>query len=229
MKAFLSYPLIGLFLLIVFFSGNYESFATHISEPILTIQNTEFFLGQDVTISGWVKYDEQATSDVLLNVKVIDPKNNLVIDQFVTSDSTGSFELSFGLPQDGFVGNYTLDITSMCREEHRNICTHKSTQAVLSVFGKTNVEIIIPQWIKNNADWWSQGLIGDDDFILALEYLIQEKIMVVPPSEPSSESQLPFVPNWIKDTAGWWAQGKVSDSDFVNGIQYMISNGYIKV
>lgn len=229
MKTFLSYSLIGLSLLIVFFSGIYESFATHISEPILTIEDTEFFLGEDVTITGWVKYDGQATSDVLLNVKLTDPKNNLVLEHFVTSDSAGSFELSFVLPPDGFLGNYILDITSMCREEHRNICTHKSSQATLSVLGESDKKIIIPHWIKNNSLWWSQGLIGDDDFILGLEYLIEEKIMIVPPSEPSSEPKLPFVPNWIKDTAGWWAQGKVTDGDFVNGIQYMISNGYMRV
>jgi len=87
----------------------------------------------------------------------------------------------------------------------------------------------IPTWVKKNAGWWSQGLIGEDDFISGLKYLIDQEIIEVPPTEISSEPQLPFLPNWIKDTAGWWADGKVSDNDFVNGIQYMISNGYMRI
>ena len=37
----------------------------------------------------------------------------------------------------------------------------------------------IPSWIKNNADWWAQGLITDDDFVKGIQYLIEEGIMSV--------------------------------------------------
>ena len=35
----------------------------------------------------------------------------------------------------------------------------------------------IPSWIKNNADWWAQGLISDDDFVKGIQYLIENGIM----------------------------------------------------
>ena len=37
----------------------------------------------------------------------------------------------------------------------------------------------IPSWIKNNADWWSQGMISDDDFLKGIEFLVSNGIIVV--------------------------------------------------
>jgi len=37
----------------------------------------------------------------------------------------------------------------------------------------------IPSWIKNNADWWSQGLISDDDFVKGIQYLVEQGIIKV--------------------------------------------------
>ena len=37
----------------------------------------------------------------------------------------------------------------------------------------------IPAWIKNNADWWSQGLISDDDFIKGIQFMVENGIITV--------------------------------------------------
>ncbi|MEK0367876.1 MAG: peptidase, partial [Nitrosopumilus sp.] len=37
----------------------------------------------------------------------------------------------------------------------------------------------IPDWIKNNACWWSQGIITDGDFVNAIQYLISKGIVSV--------------------------------------------------
>ena len=37
----------------------------------------------------------------------------------------------------------------------------------------------IPQWIRDNAKWWSEGLITDDDYIGGLQYLISQGILKV--------------------------------------------------
>ena len=48
---------------------------------------------------------------------------------------------------------------------------------------KVNMETssaeMIPDWIKNNANWWSENLIGDTDFINGLQYLIEYKIIKI--------------------------------------------------
>jgi len=37
----------------------------------------------------------------------------------------------------------------------------------------------VPDWIKNNANWWSENLIDDIDFINGLQYLIEYKIIKI--------------------------------------------------
>ena len=37
----------------------------------------------------------------------------------------------------------------------------------------------VPDWIKNNASWWSENLIDDIDFINGLQYLIEYKIIKI--------------------------------------------------
>ena len=38
----------------------------------------------------------------------------------------------------------------------------------------------IPEWIKNNAKWWSEGSITETDYIKSLEYLITQGIIQIP-------------------------------------------------
>lgn len=42
-----------------------------------------------------------------------------------------------------------------------------------------DTEIKIPNWIKNNAGWWANGLIKDDEFVSGLQYLITHGIIHV--------------------------------------------------
>ena len=37
----------------------------------------------------------------------------------------------------------------------------------------------IPQWIRDNAKWWSEGLITDEDYISGLQYLIKQGILKI--------------------------------------------------
>jgi len=41
----------------------------------------------------------------------------------------------------------------------------------------------VPDWIKNNAKWWSEGSISETDYIKSLEYLIINGIIQIPISE----------------------------------------------
>jgi len=97
----------------------------------------------------------------------------------------------------------------------------------------------IPDWIRNNAKWWSEGSIGDSDFISGIQFLIQNKAFGVEnvenplPAEggedPEYAESTREIPRWIKHNAGWWSQGLISDEDFLSGIQYLVENGIISV
>ena len=91
-------------------------------------------------------------------------------------------------------------------------------------------ELSIPVWIKNNAGWWAADQIGDTDFVSGIQYLINQKIMMIPLADQSSESEAAAeIPDWIKNNAGWWADGLITDTDFVSGIQWLITNGIMKI
>lgn len=42
-----------------------------------------------------------------------------------------------------------------------------------------STDLGIPQWIRDNAKWWSEGLISDQDYVHGLQYLIQQGILKV--------------------------------------------------
>ena len=84
----------------------------------------------------------------------------------------------------------------------------------------------IPSWVKNNAGWWSEGLLNDSDFVEGIKYLINDGVIVIPFTE-SGENPGDGIPSWVKNNAGWWSEGLLNDSDFIAGIQYMISNGIL--
>lgn len=43
----------------------------------------------------------------------------------------------------------------------------------------TAPKFTIPQWIKTNAGWWSEGRISDAEYVQAIEYLINQKIIKI--------------------------------------------------
>jgi hypothetical protein len=94
------------------------------------------------------------------------------------------------------------------------------------IISETPIEI--PIWVKNNAGWWADDLIGDSDFVSGIQYLITEEIMTIPTTQ-SGTSTSQEIPAWIKNNAGWWADDLIGDSDFVSGIQYLISEGIMNV
>jgi len=99
----------------------------------------------------------------------------------------------------------------------------------------------IPDWIRNNAKWWSEETISDNDFTSGIQFLIKENIMVIPDLPEDTQMELKdekramglereqYVPDWVRNNAGWWADGLISDDDFVSGIKYLVEQGIIRV
>jgi TusA-related sulfurtransferase len=110
---------------------------------------------------------------------------------------------------------------------------NKNTKKMEFVLVPTNsvqkiAEYSIPQWIKNNAKWWSEDQIDDKTFASGIEFLIKEGIILVPETKPEGSTGKD-IPSWIKNNAKWWADGLISDEDFVKGIQYLVEQEIIKV
>lgn len=50
----------------------------------------------------------------------------------------------------------------------------------------TYAESIIPEWIKNTALWYGQGIVSDQEYIESIKYLINNKILFLDEKEKNS-------------------------------------------
>ena len=89
--------------------------------------------------------------------------------------------------------------------------------------------ITIPDWVKNNAEWWSEGEIDDKTFANGIEFMIKDGIIVVPATSSGVAKDDVTIPDWVRNNAAWWAAGEIDDKTFANGLQFLIKEGIISV
>ena len=99
--------------------------------------------------------------------------------------------------------------------------------------GKTIYSILgfstyIPDWIKDYARNWATGEISDSEFMLGLDFMIQNKIIVISGINYNSFST-EDVPSWFRNTSHWWATGVISQQEFINSVKYLIQEDIILV
>ena len=139
-----------------------------------------------------------------------------------TSSKSGHSMIEFDIPD---------DVTGIITLQFENLNGSDPADAFIPVIvDRVGVEqTSIPAWIKNNAGWWATDQIDDSAFLQGIQYLIQEGIMIIPPTETSEQMSSQEVPAWIKNNAGWWATDQIDDSAFLQGIQYLVQKGIIVV
>ena len=142
------------------------------------------------------------------------------------SEAERYFKKSLKIKTDNNVAqNYLISLEKLEKKYSLNIFENPTKKPD---FLQKLEEKTIPYWIKNNAGWWSDNKIGDNDFISGIEYLINNKIIKIS-SQNINENSSDAIPSWIKNNAGWWSAGKITDEDFLSGIKYLIENSIIKV
>jgi hypothetical protein len=128
-------------------------------------------------------------------------------------------------------------------EEFSNFSIMTGGQTILSEFTsenslKINLALnknpspdpkIVPEWVKNNAKWWSDGQIDDVAFTQAIQYLIAQDIVEIPDLPYPASWQDKDVPSWVKNNAKWWADNLIEEDDFIKGIKYLVEKGVIQI
>ncbi len=56
-------------------------------------------------------------------------------------------------------------------------------------------EQLVPEWIKNTAKWYGEGLTTEADFLNAIKFLIENDILVINGEEQVSGVQKVIIPN----------------------------------
>ena len=78
------------------------------------------------------------------------------------------------------------------------------------------------------AWFWHSGYVDDDSFLEAIQYLIQNEIIIVSFTEAETGTE-GTIPDWVKNTAGWWASDQIDDETFANALTYLIKIGLIQI
>jgi len=132
------------------------------------------------------------------------------------------------------VGDYEIQIftefgTATAKTKFSVVESAKVEVQKLTEEQPTEPEPKIPNWIRNNAKWWSDGQIDDSDFTSGIQFMIKENIILIPDLPEQTTETAEGVPDWVRNNAGWWADGMISDDDFVSGIKYLVEQGIIKI
>jgi len=165
-----------------------------------------------------ITYERFSTPEL----SVIDPNGLLSVadvsfEQVNTTNFIVEFLVTFEKPMD------TSHIYLQTWDLDKNP-DYKEIQNIITIVDPTESL----DWVKNIADWWSQGLLSDSEFIEAIQFLINNGVISVSATTPEGDS-LEEIPEWVKQTAGWWAEGIISDEEFLSAIGFLVNNGIIQV
>lgn len=106
--------------------------ATHISKPIPYLDKTEYLPSEIINLNGWIEYNGEPASDVLVQVWLEKERDKLISDN-ATSDVNGNFSATLSIPGNIETGNYTVSVTSHCKEIHSNVCTYQWEELPITI------------------------------------------------------------------------------------------------
>ena len=156
-----------------------ESYQTHISKPVITLEKFNYKQGENIVIFGWVNYNDEATSDVLLRIIATNPLEITIFDEYVISDIDGMFSAEIPIPMNAEVGSYEIEITSQCREIHREVCTHQYESLLITIEEEVKQNQKIPVWVKNIFVWYAEEKVTEEELLGAIEFLVNQNIIQI--------------------------------------------------
>ena len=100
--------------------------------------------------------------------------------------------------------------------------------SIYNILGYKN-PVSVPDWIRNNAEWWAIGEINDSTFVSGIEFMLENNIIRVSNISPSGNISEEEIPSWIRNSAHWWSQDLISEEEFVNSLKFLIQQGVITI
>ncbi len=159
---------------------------------------------------------------VPFDLTIVHGENTLHSESGITTDSrTKQNEITAFIPK-GISGPITLKFENL----DGNSLAQVSMPVVVN---RKESQITIPDWVRNNAEWWSKGQISDKEFANGIQFLMKKEIIRVPISGNVETEGEVLIPDWVRNNADWWSKDQISDKEFANGIQFLVTKGIIVV
>lgn len=178
--------------------------------------------------------DDNPAKELLFAYSITDSSEKEIWSNIGTSQAHLGILVPHGISQETVLiptsDQYQLKLilTGQNSQNFEEFFISKSNFSISQSIKQEQKSTIVPSWIKNNAGWWSEGIVGDQEFIQSIQFLINEKILNISVIE-SKSSESKEIPTWIKKNAGWWSEGLISERDFVKGIEFLVGQGIIRV
>ncbi len=190
---------------------------------VISSDKESYNLAETIVFSGSVnKYDESRN----LRISLFDSNGNYILSQKTTVNTDGTFSHSIILNEKFSDGKYIV------KAQYGNSkATVQKMSFLINSSGTSMDELSneIPSWIKFTSSVWVDGHSSDGEFISAIQFLINDKIIVLPPTVQGSGGISNEIPSWIKFTTGVWVDGQSSDGEFIGAIQFLIIEGIMKI
>ena len=198
---------------------------------VVSFQGRVVYVGKDNVVrgvpNGFIMIFSQLTQQ-MIGSTYTNNNGNFIVNWKATTNIGNSNEF-YGLwnPRVNYVGGNDFKHSVL---DLRPIVVKLESGVEKPIINKIepNISLNIPDWIKNNARWWSENKITDSDFKDGIKYLINERIIKISTKTMNMEGS-DKIPPWIRNTAKWWAQDKITNMDFVKGIEYLVENGIIRI
>jgi hypothetical protein len=139
--------------------------------------------GETVTVEINGKIENYARDSIILEIQF--PDNQ--INKQTLVGANGDYQTLLLLDNQSPLGTYNVKV------KYNNKIVDIGKFVLKSKYQNTETEIenkSMPDWLRNNAKWWSQGQISEDDFIQGVEFLIQNGILTVSTDEVKSVEKI---------------------------------------
>ena len=182
-----------------------------------------------VNISGKLKKDF-VLSGVPLHLVIIQPDSNVEV-MSIYPTSSGTFQFPLPIDDKAPFGKYLIEAVYRDRTVSYQSASYwvESEYAIKPIQATPEEKKTVPLWVKNNAKWWAEGIVDDESFVNGLQYLVEQKIIIIPILEAKTGTSSNEIPEWIKNTAGWWANGDISEDEFLKALEFLVKQGIIRV
>ena len=125
-------------------------------------------------------------------------------------------------PNNTVIQNYK-EIIENTLKKYPYTPTEKPTNTMKQTIGK------IPDWVKDIANWWSMGNISDKKFTESMEYMIKNKIIIIPENKKFENTNELKMISFIRNNFSQWSQNDIPNDEFYKNMNWLIENKFINV